>query len=170
MLARDKEQVRRPRVVQNIIEVLEGSIVGETERIQQCRPQCVVHLNGGILSVGNIVLVSNGTALKVWEYVRISIKAISREDPHIVSDLMIDPSHKIIFAGNLGGRSDVKGRAVRAVGLIRSLEEVQVGLDGLAYRYRAGASGHHRTQGHLRLRYDGQRNDSLPGSQGRHFS
>src|SRR5260370_33019044 len=103
--------------------------------------------------MGHIMLISNGTALKVWEHVRISIKAVSREDPHVVGDLMIDPSHKIIFASNLGGCSNEKGRAVCAVGLIRSLEEVQVGLYGSVHGNRAGGGGRHRTQGLLGRRY-----------------
>ena len=78
--------------------------------------------------MGHVVLIRNGTALKVWEHVRISIKAVSREDPHVFGDLMIHPGHKIIFAGNLGGRSRVNARAVSEIRVARarsrSLEEV----------------------------------------------
>ena len=73
MFARDKGQILSPRVGQNIIEVLVGSIVGDTERIHQSRPQYVGYLNRGILSAGNILLIGDGTAVKVWERVAIFI-------------------------------------------------------------------------------------------------
>src|SRR5260370_15390543 len=112
VLARDEEQVRRRRVAYHIIEVLVGSIEGETERIHQGRPQYAVHLNRGILSAGNIVLIGNGTAGEVWEHVGIFIKAVSEEDPRFFADLMVHPGHKIIFVGNLEGRKSHPPRAV----------------------------------------------------------
>src|SRR5438034_2105168 len=112
MFARDKGQILSPRVGQNIIEVLVGSIVGDTERIHQSRPEYVGYLNRGILSAGNIVLIGNGTAVEVWDRVRIVIKAVSAEEPHFLADLMIDPAHRIILFGNLKGRSNEKCRAV----------------------------------------------------------
>ncbi len=138
MFAGEKGQFLSPRVGQDIIEVLVGSIVGKTERIHQGWPEYVGDLNRGILPARNILLIGNGTAVKVWDPVRIVIKAVSAEDPHFFADLMIDPAHRIIFVGHLKGRRNEKCRTVSEVRGIRSLEEIQIGPDSRANRHRAG--------------------------------
>src|SRR5579864_7479079 len=159
-LAWDKGQFLRRRVGDNIVEVLEGSIVAGTERIDQGGPQYGAHLNRGILSAGLIQLIGNGSAVHVWDHVRIFIEAVSDEDSRFLADLMVYPGHKIIFVGNLEGRCNPKSRTVSEVQLARlvgSLVEVQVGLDGRAHRYRAGACIRQTVDGRGRAFHDTRR-------------
>jgi hypothetical protein len=112
VFARDKGKFRSPRVAYNVVEILEGSIVGETERIDQSRPQDVGHLNRGILSAGKILLIGNSTAVKVWDHLRIFIEAVSEEESRFLANLMVSPDHKIIFFLTMGGRGNEKFLAV----------------------------------------------------------
>src|SRR5437867_8024717 len=143
MLARNKRQALSARVGYNIIEVLVGAIVGESERVHDGRPDDVGELNRGVLPFGHILFVGNGTAVEVWNRVSIAIKAVPGEHPHLVADLMIDPVHKIIFIGKLERRSNVKSRDVTEIfGFWAgggSLEEVQIRLDGWVHGYYGGA-------------------------------
>src|SRR5260370_30005183 len=149
VLARDKEQVSRRRVAYHIIEVLVGSIEGETERIHQGRPQYAVQLNRGILSAGNIVLIGHGTSGEVWEHVGIFIKAVSEEDPRFFADLMVYPGHKIIFVGSLEGRKNQPSRAVSEVDG-RSLVKVYVRFhDGGHITLAVRLAGAQRTSSRL---------------------
>src|SRR4029077_17618296 len=116
-LAGDKAQTRRCRVDDRIIEVLVGSIVAPTDRIDQRRPQYLVQLNGGILPARLIELIGNGTAIQVGEHVSIFVEAVSEEDPRFFADLMIYAGHKIIFLGSSDGRGKENSRAVSEVRL-----------------------------------------------------
>ena len=112
MLPGNKGECLSARVGHHIIEVLVGAIVGESERVHESRSEYVRELNRGILPFGNILLVGTSTTVEVWDHVRIAIKAVPGEHPHLVGDLMIDPVHKVIFVGNLERRSNEKCRAV----------------------------------------------------------
>ena len=179
VLAGEKVQIRRPRVGHNIVEVLVGPIVCDTERIDQIGPQYIAQLNRGILSAGNVLLIRNGTAVDVGYHIRIVIKSVSDEESHFFADRMIDASHEIIFIGHLERRGKENSGAISEVGGGQpgggSLEEGQVRLHGRVDVDMADAAADHRAESLLLVaklpgcRNDTQRHISLQGGSGRYF-